>query len=441
MQEDAGVELAGQEQADDARDEQHDLHRVGVLAAERLPARCLLRLGERVLPVLRAPGVGLGRGQARLERDALGGEGLVRVRACHAVEVAAAVAAPPPAPACACSDDDVIPRSSSTCGGTISGDASDRDCGHLLLQRQSRGHSGYSLTRLPLRWFPIRVGSRSTPREPPIRAIQPATAGRQPMRRGRVGEEPPARRTPAAGVATNPSLPLRQECRPIEAVPLLEPRPERTAGQSPPGRDRLRALRDADGRPDARDAGRSRRGETFPLAGDTGDVTAIDLWHCPWELRMVPLRATRAAPAPCAPRPSHRLRADGTVSTSDPGPAPVTSGRGLFGRGPSRAAATRPGTASETRAMPIRLLHRDRLKRRAMVSAVVVAEPVRCVECGICTYNCPLGHRRPAGMCARAAGRGQPLPDLRRVRGPLPARHPAVRGSSVFSAGSTSGED
>jgi ferredoxin len=26
-----------------------------------------------------------------------------------------------------------------------------------------------------------------------------------------------------------------------------------------------------------------------------------------------------------------------------------------------------------------------------MVSAVVVAEPVRCVECGICTYNCPLG--------------------------------------------------
>jgi NAD-dependent dihydropyrimidine dehydrogenase PreA subunit len=26
-----------------------------------------------------------------------------------------------------------------------------------------------------------------------------------------------------------------------------------------------------------------------------------------------------------------------------------------------------------------------------MVSAVVVAEPVRCVECGICSFNCPLG--------------------------------------------------
>ena len=41
--------------------------------------------------------------------------------------------------------------------------------------------------------------------------------------------------------------------------------------------------------------------------------------------------------------------------------------------------------------MPITLLHRDKLKRRAMVSAIVVADPVRCVECGICTYNCPLG--------------------------------------------------
>jgi ferredoxin len=41
--------------------------------------------------------------------------------------------------------------------------------------------------------------------------------------------------------------------------------------------------------------------------------------------------------------------------------------------------------------VPDRLLHRDRLKRQAMVSAVVVAEPARCVECGICSYNCPLG--------------------------------------------------
>jgi ferredoxin len=45
----------------------------------------------------------------------------------------------------------------------------------------------------------------------------------------------------------------------------------------------------------------------------------------------------------------------------------------------------------ETRAVPRRLLQRERLKRRAMVSAVVVAEPIRCVECGICSYNCPLG--------------------------------------------------
>jgi len=38
-----------------------------------------------------------------------------------------------------------------------------------------------------------------------------------------------------------------------------------------------------------------------------------------------------------------------------------------------------------------RVLGRDRARREAMVSAQVVAEPARCVECGICTYNCPIG--------------------------------------------------
>jgi Pyruvate/2-oxoacid:ferredoxin oxidoreductase delta subunit len=37
------------------------------------------------------------------------------------------------------------------------------------------------------------------------------------------------------------------------------------------------------------------------------------------------------------------------------------------------------------------LLVRDRAKRDALVSARVVAESARCVECGICSYNCPLG--------------------------------------------------
>ncbi len=41
--------------------------------------------------------------------------------------------------------------------------------------------------------------------------------------------------------------------------------------------------------------------------------------------------------------------------------------------------------------VPANLLARDVLKRRAMVAARVVADQVRCVECGICTYNCPLG--------------------------------------------------
>ncbi|MGZ8776237.1 MAG: 4Fe-4S dicluster domain-containing protein [Mycobacterium sp.] len=37
------------------------------------------------------------------------------------------------------------------------------------------------------------------------------------------------------------------------------------------------------------------------------------------------------------------------------------------------------------------LVERDILKRRAMVTARVVADYSRCVECGICTYNCPMG--------------------------------------------------
>jgi ferredoxin len=39
----------------------------------------------------------------------------------------------------------------------------------------------------------------------------------------------------------------------------------------------------------------------------------------------------------------------------------------------------------------LRALRRDRARRTALVSAQVVAEASRCVECGICSYNCPLG--------------------------------------------------
>jgi ferredoxin len=65
--------------------------------------------------------------------------------------------------------------------------------------------------------------------------------------------------------------------------------------------------------------------------------------------------------------------------------------KGLSAPRPDLAADARAGTVRETKAVLGRLLRRDKLKRRAMVSAVVVAEPIRCVECGICTYNCPLG--------------------------------------------------
>lgn len=44
-----------------------------------------------------------------------------------------------------------------------------------------------------------------------------------------------------------------------------------------------------------------------------------------------------------------------------------------------------------SRVVPVELVTRDVLKRRAMVSALVVADYSRCVECGICSYNCPVG--------------------------------------------------
>ena len=65
QQEDARVELTGQEEADDARDEEHELHRVRVLADEHLHGRRLLRRGEGVRAVLRTPRLGLGGRQAR----------------------------------------------------------------------------------------------------------------------------------------------------------------------------------------------------------------------------------------------------------------------------------------------------------------------------------------------------------------------------------------
>ncbi|HSB89111.1 MAG TPA: 4Fe-4S dicluster domain-containing protein [Anaerolineales bacterium] len=37
------------------------------------------------------------------------------------------------------------------------------------------------------------------------------------------------------------------------------------------------------------------------------------------------------------------------------------------------------------------LFQQDARRREAMVTAHVVAEPARCVECGICSFNCPLG--------------------------------------------------
>jgi len=33
----------------------------------------------------------------------------------------------------------------------------------------------------------------------------------------------------------------------------------------------------------------------------------------------------------------------------------------------------------------------DKNRREALATAFVVPDPTRCVQCGICSYNCPLG--------------------------------------------------
>ncbi|MEW6401287.1 MAG: 4Fe-4S dicluster domain-containing protein [Chloroflexota bacterium] len=39
----------------------------------------------------------------------------------------------------------------------------------------------------------------------------------------------------------------------------------------------------------------------------------------------------------------------------------------------------------------LRFLKQDKSKRKILAAGHVVPDPVRCVQCGICTYNCPVG--------------------------------------------------
>ena len=62
---DAGARLLDRVDRDHAGDQQHDLHRIAVLAQERVPARLGLRLGEPVRAVLLQPRGGLLAASAR----------------------------------------------------------------------------------------------------------------------------------------------------------------------------------------------------------------------------------------------------------------------------------------------------------------------------------------------------------------------------------------
>jgi NAD-dependent dihydropyrimidine dehydrogenase PreA subunit len=37
-----------------------------------------------------------------------------------------------------------------------------------------------------------------------------------------------------------------------------------------------------------------------------------------------------------------------------------------------------------------RLLKQDQTRRQTLVEGIVIPDPSRCVQCGICSYNCPI---------------------------------------------------
>ncbi len=37
------------------------------------------------------------------------------------------------------------------------------------------------------------------------------------------------------------------------------------------------------------------------------------------------------------------------------------------------------------------LLKQETARRRALAAGYLVANPSRCIQCGVCSYNCPLG--------------------------------------------------
>ncbi len=55
--------------------------------------------------------------------------------------------------------------------------------------------------------------------------------------------------------------------------------------------------------------------------------------------------------------------------------------------------------------MLTRLAEQENRRRRALSSGHLVSDPIRCIQCGVCSYNCPIGidirdhvwHEEPVG--------------------------------------------
>jgi len=93
------------------------------------------------------------------------------------------------------------------------------------------------------------------------------------------------------------------------------------------------------------------------------------------------------------------------------------------------------------------LLRRDSQRRKALASAQVMPESVRCVQCGICSFSCPIGidvrrhartgvpvadrHCITCGECVARCPRGvlrfEAIPSL--ASSELPPQRPWLQGS------------
>ncbi len=81
------------------------------------------------------------------------------------------------------------------------------------------------------------------------------------------------------------------------------------------------------------------------------------------------------------------------------------------------------------------IFKRDVDKHTVLASGQVVSDPARCVQCGICSYNCPVGIDVRAHAWQRRTGQAQSVFDVRRMCGALPRGVLRFEATDLFAKG------